>query len=710
MRRIQIRMTLIVFAFFYDRHLRSKALIKKEVIMSKKKKNLKQSRKKIADEILIQVGRSVLSVFLIVAIIAIIMVRTVIVDSNKSELTLQSVSASHQLAGFFEQYVKSAEQLAVNPDIQYVLTETKEGDDITKTDKMDGVRQNLANIVETDSENILSTWIADFDSSVITQSDGFTSDESWDVTSRTWYDACVKTKKTVLTEPYQDSASDNIILSAISPVFDTSGSEIIGVVGFDVSMDRLNEVMGEYKIGKTGYVFLVSGEGNIVYHPQQEMMQKNIKEVDVSENVAKAVTDKKEKFLRYKVAGSTKYGVLEAIGDTGFLVMSNMSQSEYFSQLIMMIVALVVVFVVGILFIVISIKKSADKLSKPVMELNRTAQQLAEGNLDVQLEITAEDEIGELGDSIGRTVDRLKEYIVYIDETANVLAKIADGKLKIELQNDYVGEFHKIKLALVNISESMGDVMKNINKSSGQVSIGASELSDASQMLAEGAQRQAASVQELAATTAEVTNSVKESRKDAEDSAEATIHVTEMIEQNQEKMKLMTDAMGEIQEKSHQVVGIIQTIEEIAEQTNLLSLNASIEAARAGELGKGFAVVADEIGKLALESSKAASMTRELIGVSMEEINKGNDIADGVMASLIGTVDAVECVNTMIKKTAENAAVQAENMEQIRIGIEEIAQGVNDNSAVSQETYATSEQLAEQTVKLNDLVQKFEFE
>lgn len=677
--------------------------------MGKKEKNLKQSRKKISDEILVQVGRSVLSVFLIVAIIAVIMVRAVIVNSNKSELTLQSVSASHQLEGFFDQYIKSAEQLAVNPDIQFVLMETKAGDDITKTEKMDGVRQNLANIVETDSENILSTWIADFDASVITQSDGFTSDESWDVTSRTWYNALCETKKTVLTEPYQDSASDNIILSAISPVFDTS-NEIIGVVGFDISMDRLNEVMGEYKIGKTGYVFLLSGEGNVVYHPQEEVIQKNIKDVDISENVVKAATDKKEKFLKYKTAGSTKYGVMETIGDTGFLVMSNMSQGEYFSQLIMMIVALIVIFVLGILFIVISIKKSADKLSKPVMELNHTAQQLAEGNLDVQLEITAEDEIGELGESIDKTVDRLKEYIVYIDETASVLAKIADGKLKIELQNDYVGEFQKIKLALVNISESMSDVMKNINKSSEEVSIGASELSDASQMLAEGAQRQAASIQELAATTIDVTDRVKESKKDAEESAEATVHVTEMIEQNQEKMKLMTDAMREIQEKSQQVVGIIQTIEEIAEQTNLLSLNASIEAARAGELGKGFAVVADEIGKLALESSKAASMTRELIGVSMDEINKGNEIADGVMTSLIGTVDAVESVNTMIKKTAENAVVQAESMEQIRIGIEEIAQGVNDNSAVSQETYATSEQLAEQTVKLNELVQKFEFE
>lgn len=173
---------------------------------------------------------------------------------------------------------------------------------------------------------------------------------------------------------------------------------------------------------------------------------------------------------------------------------------------------------------------------------------------------------------------------------------------------------------------------------------------------------------------------------------------------------MMMGAMNTIRETSQQVVGIIQTIEEIAEQTNLLSLNASIEAARAGELGKGFAVVADEIGKLALESSKAASMTRELIGVSMEEINKGNDIANGVMSSLEGSVSAVDRVNEMIKKTAEDAAIQAENMEQIRIGIDEIARGVNDNSAVSEETYATSEQLANQTVTLNELVQRFEVE
>lgn len=679
--------------------------------MGGRKEKKGKSKKRIADEILFEVGRSVLLVFLIVAVIAIFMVRWVIVSSKESELTLQSVAASNQLAGFFEQYSKASGQLAVNPEIKHVLAEVKPGDDIQKAEKMDTVRQNLLNVVETDSDNIMAAWIADMDSSALTQSDGFTSGKSdgWDITQRVWYQKLMDSGKTVLTEPYVDPATDQTILSAVSPVFDDAGKEIIGVTGLDVSLKHLTDVMGKYKIGKNGYVFLMSSEGTVIYHPQEDVLQKNISEVDISQNVKDAVKAGKEEFLKYKASGKTKYGVAEPVGDTGYLVVSNMSFWEYYYLVFGMVVALIIIFLVGILLIVLSIKKSASNLSKPIMELNHTAQQLADGDLDVHLEITSEDEIGELGESIKRTVARLKEYIVYIDETSEVLAKIAEGQLSIELQNDYVGEFQKIKDALLNISGSMTDVMKNIGESSKQVSVGASELADASQMLAEGAQTQAVSVQELANTTTTVTEQVQESRKDAERSAKATVHVTNLIEQNQDKMKMMMGAMNEIRETSQQVVGIIQTIEEIAEQTNLLSLNASIEAARAGELGKGFAVVADEIGKLALESSKAASMTRELIGVSMEEINKGNDIANGVMTSLEESVSAVSEVNEMIKKSAVNAVDQAENMQQIQEGIDAIAQGVNDNSAVSQETYATSEQLANQTVTLNDLVQKFEF-
>ena len=92
----------------------------------------------------------------------------------------------------------------------------------------------------------------------------------------------------------------------------------------------------------------------------------------------------------------------------------------------------------------------------------------------------------------------------------------------------------------------------------------------------------------------------------------------------------------------------------------------------------------------------------------MDEINKGNSIAQDVMVSLQESVTAVDHVNDMIRKTAENAAMQANNMEQIRVGIEEIAQGVQDNSAAAEETSATSQELASQAVTLNDLVQRFE--
>ena len=676
--------------------------------MKRSKTSKPKKQRRIADEILFQVGRSVLAVFLIVAIVAIFMVRWIIVSSKESELTLQSKAASYQLTGFFEQYEKASKQLAASPEIKYVLEQTVPGGSILDTDKMDTVKQNLVNIAETDTNNIMATWIADLDTSTLTQSDGYTSGSDWDITGRVWYKPCVEEKRTTLTEPYLDPATQKIILSAVTPVFGESGA-VLGVAGIDVSMENMNKVIEGYKIGKKGYVFLVSAEGVLIYHPKEDARQKNITEVDVSQNVVDAVSSEEEHFLKYKADGAVKYGVAEKVGSTGYTVISNMPFFEYYSMIFGMVAALVVVFALGIFMIVLSIKKSAATLSKPIKELNHTAQQLAAGNLDVHLEITSEDEIGELGESIKKTVTRLKKYIVYIDETAEVLARISDGKLAIVLKNDYAGEFQKIKDAMLNISSSMSDVMKGINETAEQVSIGASELADASQMIAESAQTQAASVQELADRTNTVSGQVQESRKDAELSARATVHVTEMMEQNQEKMKMMMDAMNEIRGTSQQVVGIIQTIEEIAEQTNLLSLNASIEAARAGELGKGFAVVADEIGKLALESSKAASMTRELIGVSMEEINKGNEIANGVMVSLEESVSAVGRVNDMIKKTAENAVLQAENMEQIRTGIDDIAQGVNDNSAVSEEPYATSEQLATQTVTLNEMVQRFEF-
>lgn len=673
----------------------------------KKQQKKNRSGKKIADEILYQIGGSVIFVLLLIAAVAICMVGWLTITSGKKELTQESNTAASQLTGFLEQYTRSAGQLAVNPEIKQVMLETQAGDDIRQAEKMDTVMDNLVHIAETDSENLMAVWISDLDASALIQSDGYVSGEGWDITGRGWY-GCIETGKPVLTEPYIDSSTGKMIISSAAPVFDDATGEILGAAGMDIALDHMTDIMSGYRIGRNGYIQLISVNGTILYHPQSDLIQKNISEAGMSQNVADTLLSDKDLFLRYKTGSVAQYGFLQHAGDTGYIVLSSLPLSEYYSMLSAMIIGLVIIFAAGILLIAVRIRKSAASLSRPILELSHTAQQLAAGNLDVDLSITCENEIGELGESFQKTVNRLKEYIVYIDETAEVLAQIADGRLKIQLKNDYAGEFQKIKTALLNISGSMNQVMLGINESSERVSVGANELASASQVLAEGAEVQAASIEQLAATTNTVADQVESSRREAEASAKATAQAASMIEQNQEKMKLMMDAMSKIRETSRQVVGIIQTIEDIASQTNLLSLNASIEAARAGDAGRGFAVVADEIGKLALESSKAANTTRELIEISMEEINRGNSIASGAMDSLRESVNSVDYVNGMIQETAENAAIQAENMKQLRKRIDEINHGIQDNSAASQETSATSEELASQAELLNKMVQKFE--
>lgn len=660
----------------------------------------------IAAQIILQIGRAIVAVIVLVAVVAIVMVQKLSTDSKEKELTLESEVAAQQLTGFFEQYVKMTKQLAVNPQIRELLITTTKGQNLTQMPGYPTVFDNLVRVQQTDSENILASWIADVDANMVTQSDKFTSGAGWEITQRVWY-VSIQTGETVLTEPYVDASTGQMILSAVSPVFDDAG-KAVGVAGLDISMAHIMEIMPEYQIGKKGFVMLLSEQGTIIYHPDTSLMQKNIAEIDISDNVVSAVQKGATEFMPYKAAGVSKYGCVMVAGDTGYIVISNMPSNEFFSERNMIVAMLVLVFLLGMAGIVLVMRRTATKITKPILVLNETAQKLAEGNLDVAIEVSSEDEIGELGKSISATVTRLKEYINYIDEISRVLDQMADGKLAIHLNYDYVGEFQKVKLALLNISASMQEVMEGITESAEQVSAGADELATASQSLAEGAGNQAAAVEELLATTVTVADQVEESQRDAEDSAVQAGRVTDMMEASQKQMNRMMEAMKNIQETSQKVVGIIATIEEIASQTNLLSLNASIEAARAGEAGRGFAVVASEIGSLAVDSAQAANTTRELISLSMTEIQKGNQLAKEVMESLHESVEAIEQVNGMIHKTADNAVFQAQNMEQIRIGIEEISSGIQDNSAMAEESNATSEELAAQATNLNELVRKFD--
>ena len=683
---------------------------RKEPIQNKPRSKQKQPGKgRIQLEILWQIGRIVISFLAILAIVVGVMLTSIVNDANKTEIQLRSEVASWEVSDFFQPYHGMVENMAMNPQAQQVLEDTVEGKNIKRQKDYATTERYLYNLAKGEDNPVDAAWLVDLDSASIMMSSGYTSNGGFDASQYEWY-ACVEKNDTVYSEPYVSFTSEVPVLSLACPVYsDDDVPVLLGIAGIDVKLDRVAEVMQHHTIGKSGFSILLSGTGVVAYAPTQEIILTNMEELDVNPESVEAVRSQTAQSMKVKFGNSSEFGHFAKVGTSGYMVLSVMPVSEFYQSTILCIVMLTVLNIAACVIIFFGIRKVAQKITKPVEELKDIAQKLADGNLDVELSVTANNEIGELAYYIGKTVDRLKEYIVYIDEVAAVLENVANGDLRIELQNDYVGEFAKLKDALFEISHGLTEVISGIKESSGQVLNGSNELANVSQALAEGATMQTMAVETLLTTTNKITDEVEENRTKAEESAEETVRVTRKMEENQEMMNRMVAAMDKIQETSQEVVSIIQAIEQIADQTNLLALNASIEAARAGEAGRGFAVVADEIGKLADESSKAANNTRVLIQVSLDEIEKGNEVAGEVKASLQEAVVAFEKVREMISQTADMAIEQAEDMKQVRKGVEEINQGISENSAIAEESSATSQELETQAANLSDLIGNFKY-
>ncbi|MDE7325724.1 MAG: methyl-accepting chemotaxis protein, partial [Lachnospiraceae bacterium] len=344
---------------------------------------------------------------------------------------------------------------------------------------------------------------------------------------------------------------------------------------------------------------------------------------------------------------------------------------------------------------------------QPIHKLHKVAEQLARGELDVKIEIDSNDEIGAVAIAIDQTVVRLKDYIKYIDEIANVLDEIAQGNLVFELTQDYAGEFGKIKVALGHIADRMTTTIKGIRASADQVNGGAGQISQAAQALAEGATNQAAAVDELLATVTDIAGQVRYNADYAMGAVQNADEVKKKIEMSNEEMRQLVVAMEEINNCSDAIRAIIKNIEGIADQTSLLSLNASIEAARAGEMGKGFAVVAGEVGNLSNESVSAVQKSTELIENSVNAVKRGMELVGMVASRLSESADGVVGLAGMMNQLSKAAHKEMDSLGEVEKGIGQIASVVTDNSAMAEESAASSEQLSAQAMTLNDMIDTF---
>ncbi|MCI8528360.1 MAG: HAMP domain-containing protein [Lachnospiraceae bacterium] len=366
----------------------------------------------------------------------------------------------------------------------------------------------------------------------------------------------------------------------------------------------------------------------------------------------------------------------------------------------LMIVVIIVVFIIAVRFASFVAKLFAE----PIIQVKEAAAKLADGDLNITVHKMYPDEIGDMAESFHEAAQTLKSYI---HELTDSLGEIAEGNFNIKSHAHFKGDFKAIDDAIVIFTDTLSGTLGNIHESSEQVALGASQMAESAQALAEGATDQAASVEELTATIQSITETIIYSSKKAEESFHNAEKFKGEAEGSSEDIKQLNEAMTRINDTSKEIANIITAIEDIASQTNLLSLNASIEAARAGDTGRGFAVVADQIGKLAADSAASAANTRDLIENSIREIENGNVLMQKATQA-IGSV--IRGINVLAESTNEISTLsisQADTMKQLEVGVEQISEVIQNNSAAAEQSSATSEELSAQSETLEELVGQF---
>lgn len=385
---------------------------------------------------------------------------------------------------------------------------------------------------------------------------------------------------------------------------------------------------------------------------------------------------------------------------------------------------------------VASVEKAVDSIKGAITEANGLVVAATEGKLKTRGNSDKfKGSYKELVDGFNRTLDAV---VNPIEESSEVLAKLAQGDLTVRMEGSYKGDHQLIKDSINKLGDSLKKVINDVAEAVQATASAASQISSSSEEMASGAQEQSSQTTEVAGAVEEMTKTILETTKNSSIAAETAKNAGasakeggRVVEETIDGMNRIADVVQksamtvqELGKSSDQIGEIVQVIDDIADQTNLLALNAAIEAARAGEQGRGFAVVADEVRKLAERTTKA---TKEIAGMikqiqkdtegavdsmskGTEEVEKGKALADKAGESLKEIIGGAEKVVDVITQVAAASEEQSATSEQISKNIEMINNVTQESAAGISQIAKASEDLNRLTVNLQDLISRFKID